>query len=69
MVMSSSGSTAGRVEKHDAALIARGGRKLNGIRLQPEAAASLAQMEQAGESATGAINRLLVAAAHAAGYS
>jgi glutamine amidotransferase PdxT len=50
----------GRVAKHDALLLARGGRKLNGIRLTPEAAAALAAIEAGGESATHAINRLLI---------
>ena len=53
-------TTGQRVDKHDAALIERGGCKLNGIRLAPDAAAALERIEAAGESATAAINRLLI---------
>lgn len=49
-----------RVDAHDERLRSQGGRKLNGIRLSPEAASALATLEQAGESATAAINRLLI---------
>ena len=52
-------STA-RVEASEARLLAAGGRRLNGIRLKPDAAAALAKLEQAGESATAAINRLIL---------
>lgn len=51
---------AERVALHDARLAQQGGRKLNGIRLSPEAATALAELEAAGESATSAINRLLM---------
>lgn len=54
---------AERVALHDARLAQQGGRKLNGIRLTPDAAAALARLEEAGESATSAINRLLIASA------
>jgi len=54
----------GRVAKHDALLIKRGGRKLNGIRLTPDAATALAAIEAGGESATHAINRLLTQGTH-----
>ena len=50
-----------RVARHDASLVQRGGRKLSTLRLTPDAAAALAKLEQTGESATAAINRLLVA--------
>lgn len=53
---------AQRVEEYEARLLERGGRKLNGIRLSPEAAEVLAAMEKRGETATKAINRLLIAA-------
>lgn len=53
-------TTTQRVEAHEARLAAQGGRKLNGIRLTPEAAAALARLEAQGESATAAINRLLL---------
>jgi len=53
-------TTAERVDAHDARLVRQGGRKLNGIRLMPEAAAALAAIEATGESATAAINRLLI---------
>jgi len=53
-------TTAERVDAHDLRLISQGGRKLNGIRLTPEAAVALAELEASGESATAAINRLLV---------
>ena len=52
---------AQRVDAHDEKLRSQGGRKLNGIRLTPEAASALAELELAGESATAAINRLLIA--------
>jgi hypothetical protein len=52
-------TTAERVAEHDARLVSNGGRKLSGIRLTPDAAAALADLEAAGESATAAINRLL----------
>ena len=53
--------TAGqRVDAHDARLISQGGRRLNGIRLVPRAAVALALLEGAGETATAAINRLLI---------
>lgn len=51
-----------RVDEHDARLLGKGGRKLNGIRLVPEAAKALAEFEERGESATKVINRLLIAA-------
>ncbi len=47
------------VAAHDARLIAAGGRRLQGIRLKPDAAAQLARMEAAGETATAVLNRLL----------
>jgi len=53
---------AQRVEEYEARLLERGGRKLNGIRLVPEAAEALAEMEGRGETATKVINRLLIAA-------
>lgn len=53
-------TAADRVSGHDNRLEAAGGRKLNGIRLKPDAAAALAEMESAGESATAIINRLLI---------
>jgi len=53
-------TTAERVGAHDLRLVSQGGRKLNGIRLAPKAAAALAELEAAGESATAAINRLLI---------
>lgn len=53
-------SSAQRVDAHDDRLRAAGGRKLNGIRLSPEAAQVLADIESTGESATAAINRLLI---------
>lgn len=49
-----------RVARHDANLVQRGGRKLSTLRLTPDAAAALAKLEQAGESATAAINRLIL---------
>jgi hypothetical protein len=51
-----------RVEEYEARLREQGGRKLTGIRLKPDAAASLAYFEERGESATKVINRLLIAA-------
>lgn len=54
-------TTAQRVDAHDVRLIDQGGRKLNGIRLTPAAAAALAELEAGGETATAAINRLLTA--------
>lgn len=54
-------TTAQRVDAHDARLAAQGGRKLNGIRLTPAAADALAALEDQGETATAAINRLLTA--------
>jgi hypothetical protein len=54
---------AERVALHDTRLAQQGGRKLNGIRLTPDAAAALARLEQAGESATAAVNRLLMESA------
>jgi hypothetical protein len=53
-------TSTSRVEAHEKNLLARGGRRLSGIKLQPEAAESLADLEAKGESATAAINRLLV---------
>ena len=53
-------TTAQRVDSYDARLAAMGGRRLNGIRLTPEAAAALAQLEALGESATAVFNRLLL---------
>lgn len=53
-------TSAERVAEHDARLMVQGGRKLSGIRLTPEAAAALAELEASGESATAAINRLLM---------
>lgn len=54
--------TTERVAQYEARLAESGGRKLNGIRLNPEAAAVLAEIEAGGESATAAINRLLISA-------
>lgn len=51
--------SAQRVGRFDKKLAADGGRKLNGIRLQPDAAAVLAELEASGDSATVIINRLL----------
>jgi len=53
---------AQRVGEYEARLLERGGRKLSGIRLVPEAAEVLSEMERRGETATRAINRLLIAA-------
>lgn len=53
-------TSTSRVEAHEKNLLARGGRRLNGIKLQPEAAEALADLEAKGESATTAVNRLLV---------
>ncbi|MNN97329.1 hypothetical protein D3C81_2164740 [compost metagenome] len=53
-------TSTSRVEAHEKNLLARGGRRLSGIKLQPEAAESLADLEAKGESATAAINRLLI---------
>jgi hypothetical protein len=50
------------VEEYEARLIAKGGRRLSGIRLKPEAATALAFFEARGETATKVINRLLIAA-------
>lgn len=51
-----------RVEEYEARLREKGGRKLTGIRLKPDAAAALVFFEERGESATKVINRLLIAA-------
>lgn len=51
-----------RVEEYEARLLEKGGRKLTGIRLKPDAAAVLAFFEGRGESATKVVNRLLIAA-------
>ena len=53
-------TSTSRVEAHEKNLLARGGRRLSGIKLQPDAAESLADLEAKGESATAAINRLLI---------
>lgn len=53
-------SGADRLKKHEAALKEQGGRVIHKIRLKPEAALVLAELEQQGESATAAINRLLL---------
>lgn len=53
---------AQRVSEYEARLLEKGGRKLSGIRLVPEAAEALAEMEKRGETATKVINRLLIAA-------
>lgn len=53
-------TSTSRVEAHEKNLLARGGRRLNGIKLQPDAAKALADLEAKGESATAAVNRLLV---------
>ncbi|MBD3877422.1 hypothetical protein IEG05_19640 [Pseudomonas kunmingensis] len=50
------------VEEYEARLLARGGRRLSGIRLKPEAADALSFFEERGETATKVINRLLIAA-------
>jgi hypothetical protein len=55
-------TNAEKVATYDKKLIERGGRKLNCIRLQPEAAEVLAKFEAAGVSATAIINALLVKA-------
>lgn len=56
-------TSTSRTEKHDKKLIESGGRKLNGIRLSPEASTALSDIEKSGESATKAINRLLISEA------
>lgn len=53
-------TSTSRVEAHEKSLLARGGRRLSGIKLQPDAAEALADLEAKGESATAAINRLLI---------
>jgi hypothetical protein len=53
-------TSADRVSGHDNRMEAAGGRKLNGIRLKPAAAAALADMEADGQSATAIINYLLI---------
>ena len=53
-------TSTSRVEAHEEKLLARGGRRLNGIRLKPEAADALSSLEDKGESATSVINRLLI---------
>lgn len=53
-------SGADRLKKHESALKDQGGRIIHKIRLKPEAAAALAKLEAGGESATAAINRLLI---------
>lgn len=50
------------VEEYEERLLARGGRRLSGIRLKPDAAEALAYFEERGETATSVINRLLIAA-------
>lgn len=55
-------TVARRVEEYESRLLEKGGRRLNCIRLQPEAAEALALFEKRGESATKLINRLLIAA-------
>lgn len=44
----------------DRRLIERGGRKLGGIRLVPEAAKALSKLEECGMSATKIINNMLI---------
>ena len=53
-------TVAQRVDAHDARLVQQGGRRLNGIRLSPDAAAVLAALEAKGETATAVFNRLLL---------
>lgn len=66
MASDRSAQVAAAVARHDQRLAEAGGRKLNGIRLTPEAAAALALMEQSsGLSATAIINRLLIEAVQA----
>lgn len=55
-------TVAKRVDESKARLLAAGGRILNGIRLQPDAAAALARLEASGETATAIINRLILEA-------
>ena len=54
-------SSADRVRKHNDALKAQGGRIIHKLRLKPEAANALEELEKQGKSATQIINELLSA--------